>query len=101
MNKVSLLVATLLLAICAIPRAWAQDQTLPAKPQPTVPEMFTIEGQYVRVAYNNEGFATLGYRTAQNSIGNEWILLNTGITMMKDVKDYVLKRENLTLKTPS
>ena len=69
-------------------------------PEPTVPELFTALGSYVRVAYNNEGFATLGYRIVQNSIGQEWVLLETGITVNEGTKAYRLKREHLTLKTP-
>jgi hypothetical protein len=69
-------------------------------PQPTVPELFTIEGEFVRVAYNNEGFATLGYRTVQESVGQNCVLLDVGITLRKGVKDFTLKRANLSLKTP-
>ena len=95
-------VTVLFAAILAggIPSTWAQGQTLPAAPQPTVPEFFTIMGQYTRLAYNNEGFATLGYRTAQGSIGQNWILLDAGITLIKGTKDYTLKREHVTLKIP-
>ena len=69
-------------------------------PKPTVPEVFTLMGQYVRVAYNTQGFVTLGYRTAQNSVGEEWLLLEVGLTMRSPAKDYALKREGLSLKTP-
>ncbi len=80
--------------------AGAQDLT-DKIPVPTVPELFTALGSYVRVAYNNEGFATLGYRVAQNSVGEEWVLLETGLTVNKGTKPYRLKREHLTLKTPA
>jgi len=69
-------------------------------PQPTVPEIFTLMGQFVRVAYNNEGFVTLGYRSAQESVGQEWILLEVGLTMRSPAKDFRLKREHLRVKTP-
>lgn len=87
---------------CGIPVAFGEEKTVPAvqAPQPTVPEAFTILGQFVRVANNNEGFATLGYRTAQESIGQDWVLLDVGITVLEGTKDFSLKRENLTLKTP-
>lgn len=100
-NKIVLAMLTLLVCVlaCGIPVALAQ-QSMPAAPQPTVPELFTIEGQFVRVAYNNEGFATLGYRTAQGSVGGDWILLDVGITQLKGTADYTLKRDNLTLKIP-
>ncbi len=69
-------------------------------PKPTVPEVFTLMGQYVRIAYNNQGFATLGYRAAQESIGEEWMLLEVGLTMRSPAKNFTLKREHLSIKTP-
>jgi hypothetical protein len=77
--------------------AGAQQQV--TAPQPTVPEVFTLMGQFVRVAYNNEGFATLGYRAAQQAVGEEWMLLEVGLTV-RTGKDYRLKREHLSVKTP-
>jgi hypothetical protein len=87
---------TLLLAGGA--RASAQPQPVP--PQPTVPEIFTLMGQFVRVAYNNQGYVTLGYQVAQRSVGEEWVMLEVGLTMRSPSKAYTLKREHLTLKTP-
>ena len=69
-------------------------------PKPTVPEIFTLMGQYVRIAYNNQGFATLGYRMAQESVGEEWVLLEVGLTMRGSSKDVTLKRGDLSIKTP-
>ena len=93
--------ATALLLVAAMSggpmAAGAQDMT-DKIPEPTVPELFTALGSYVRVAYNNEGFATLGYRAVQNSVGQDWILLEVGITVNKGTKTYRLKREDLTLK---
>ena len=37
-------------------------------PKPGVPEIFTIQGQYVRVAYNSEGYSSLGYRVANAAV---------------------------------
>jgi hypothetical protein len=78
--------------------AGAQPQVKP--PQPTVPEIFTLMGQYVRVAYNSQGFVTLGYRAAQQSVGDEWMLLEVGLTMRSPAKAFTLKREHLSIKTP-
>ena len=77
--------------------AVAQQQVVP--PQPTVPEVFTLMGQYVRVAYNNRGFVTLGYRVAQQAVGEEWALLEVGLTV-RSGDSYTLKREHLSIKTP-
>jgi hypothetical protein len=76
------------------------DKPKPKAPEPTVPEVFTLMGQFVRVAYNNEGFVTLGYRTANSSVGTEWMLLDVGLTVREGGKPYVLKRDALTLQTP-
>jgi hypothetical protein len=81
----------------------ATAQTEPMKvtaPQPTVPEIFTLMGQYVRIAYNNEGFATLGYRMAQDEIGNEWMMLTVGVTLRKPTENYKLTRDDVWLSTP-
>ncbi len=86
------------LAIAAGPALAQTPQVTP--PKPTVPEIFTLMGQYVRVAYNNQGFVTLGYRAVQESIGEEWALLEVGLTMRSPAKDYTLKREHLSIKTP-
>ena len=81
------------------PDVSAQQQPM-APPKASVPEIFTIKGEFVRIAYNNEGFASLGYRIVQDSVGDEWVLLDTGITVRRGVKSYKLKREHLTLQTP-
>ena len=78
-------------------RAQAPQVTIP---QPTVPEVFTMMGTFVRVAYNNEGFVTLGYQVVQQAIGEEWALIDVGLTMRSPAKDFRLKREHIKLKTP-
>ena len=48
----------------------AEQEPLKMKiPEPGVPQIMTMEGRYVRVAYNNEGYAILGYRAASLSVG--------------------------------
>jgi hypothetical protein len=69
-------------------------------PEPGVPQIMTLEGRYIRVAYNNEGYAILGYRLANQSVGEKWMLLEVGFTVREGVPDYTLKREALTLETP-
>jgi hypothetical protein len=78
--------------------AGAQPQV--EAPKPTVPEVFTLMGKFVRVAYNNQGFVTMGYQVAQRSVGEEWVMLEVGVTMRSPAKDFTLKREHLSLKTP-
>jgi hypothetical protein len=69
-------------------------------PQPGVPEIMTLEATFVRVAYNNEGYVILGYQIANRTVGDEWVMLDVGITLMERVPDYRLAREAVTLDTP-
>jgi hypothetical protein len=87
----------LLASLVGVGPAAAQDS--PAQvtaPQPTVPEIFTLQGQFVRTAYNSEGFANIGYRIAQEQVGKEWIMLQFGVTLRKPTPNFTLKREHLT-----
>jgi hypothetical protein len=69
-------------------------------PEPGVPQIMTMEGRYVRAAYNNEGYAILGYQLANLSIGEPWMLIEFGVALREGVKDYDLTREKLSLETP-
>ncbi|MGH9147766.1 MAG: hypothetical protein ACRD1Q_13730, partial [Vicinamibacterales bacterium] len=51
-------------------------------------------------AYNNEGYVILGYRVANLSIGDEWMLLEFGSTVRDGVPNYTLTRDALSLETP-
>jgi len=91
-------------ALVAVPFA-AGDK--PAKeapkvkiPEPGVPQIMTMEGRFIRAAYNNEGYAILAYRVANLSVGEKWMLLELGVTVRDDVPDYKLTRDALTLDTP-
>jgi len=69
-------------------------------PEPGVPQVMTMEGRYVRAAYNNEGYVILGYRLVQFSVGEKWMLLEVGMTAREGGKDYTLKRDAISLETP-
>jgi hypothetical protein len=101
----SLMGAGLLLAGPLAGPAAAQKQEPPKLqvPQPGVPQIMTIEGRYVRIAYNNEGFVTLGDKLANLSVGEPWMLLEAGFTVRdgvpnhKDIKkqmDDAFKKKN-------
>jgi hypothetical protein len=70
------------------------------KPQPTVPEIYTIKGAFARIAYNNEGWVTLGYRAANASQGTDWMLLEVGVTVFKGVSNQTLERASFAVKMP-
>jgi len=93
-----------LLALCPATSpvsARVQEQKPQVKiPQSGVPQIMTIEGLFVRAAYNNEGYAIIGYKTANMSVGDEWMLLEMGATLREGVSNYRLKRDALSLDTP-
>ena len=82
--------------------AEAQTQAPPVVqiPQPGVPQIMTMEGKFVRAAYNNEGYVILGYQPANRSIGEEWLLIEVGLTVLDKVPDQKLTRDAFSLETP-
>ena len=89
-------------ALSLVPSAATAQDTIDGveKPKPVVPEIFTLQGEFVRMAYNNEGFVTLGYRTAQNSVGQDWMLLEVGLTLVGKTDDQPFTREGFSLQQP-
>jgi hypothetical protein len=69
-------------------------------PKPDVPEIFTLAGAYVRMAYNNEGYAVIGYRMVQEEVGNPWALISVGVTLRGNTKPYTMPRAAFSLQTP-
>jgi len=98
--------ATALCLLGATGHAGAQDKDknkdapVVQIPQPGVPQIMTLEGKFVRVAYNAEGYVIIGYQATNRSVGEEWMLLEVGMTVLDNVPDYPLKREALSLETP-
>ena len=78
----------------------AQEKPQVKIPESGVPQVMTIEGSFVRAAYNNEGYAILGYKTANMSVGDEWMLIEFGVTLRDGVSSQKLKRDAVTLDTP-
>ena len=80
--------------------ARAQEKPQVKIPDAGVPQVMTMEGKFVRAAYNNEGYVILGYQLANRSLGEEWMLLEVGLTVRDSVPDYTLTRGALSLETP-
>ena len=80
--------------------ATAQETQKVQIPEPGVPQIMTMEGRYVRAAYNNEGYAILGYKLANLSVGEQWMLLEVGFALREGVPDYDLTRQAISLETP-
>lgn len=74
----------------------AQEEQAPAAGQ----TKFAPTAEWVRVAYNDIGYAIVGYRTANNSVGQDWLMLEVGLTVPQGIKDQVLKREAFSVSTP-
>lgn len=107
-RRVSVLAICFLVAFVVMtPMVSAQEQKVikaggedVAVPQPNVPEVFTLNGQFSRIAYNNEGWVTLGYRAANNSQGQDWMLLEVGTTIRKPTKNQKVERGAFSLTLP-
>jgi hypothetical protein len=80
--------------------AQGQEKPTVQLPQPGVQEIITMEGKFVRASYNREGYVILGYQASNRSVGEEWMLLEVGMTVLEPTPDYRLTREALSLETP-
>jgi hypothetical protein len=67
--------------------ARAQEKPKVKIPESGVSQIMTMEGKFVRAAYNNEGYVILGYQLVNRSVGEEWMLLEVGMTVRDRVPD--------------
>jgi hypothetical protein len=100
LNEAVRLAGVAVMSLCALAAPATAQQPTVQIPQPGVPQVMTLEGNFVRAAYNNEGYAILGYKLANLSVGEEWMLLEVGLTLRDGVKDYDLTREMVSIETP-
>lgn len=101
-DKLQTFAAVAVLSGCSLAAGMARAQDAPKVeiPKPGVPQIMTMEGRYIRAAYNNEGYVILGYRLANLSQGEPWMLLEIGLTVREGVPDYTIKRDAISLETP-
>ena len=99
LNVLLVSLITVVLMGIGTPAVTAQEFKVEA-PQPTVPGIFTLQGQFTRIAYNSEGWVTLGYRVANDSQGQDWLMVDAGLSLRKPTKNQKLTRDNFTLKMP-
>jgi hypothetical protein len=97
-GKLARVVAILTIGVGALV-ADAQEPKI-EPPVPTVPGIYTIEGQFTRIAYNGEGWVTLGYRLANDSQGQDWLMLEAGVTLRRPTASQTLTRDSFTVKLP-
>lgn len=102
MNRSQSLALAVALLLPTAPSLLAQEKEKPvvAIPQAGVPQIMTIEGTFVRAAYNNEGYVILGYQLANRSIGEEWLLLEVGMTVLDRTPNYTMTPANFSLTVP-
>jgi hypothetical protein len=93
-------VIALVAAVGVMTAASLQSQKPVPLPQPGVPQIMTMEGDFIRAAYNNEGYVILGYRVAQESQKEEWMLLEVGMTLREGKPNYTLQRSAISVSTP-
>jgi hypothetical protein len=80
--------------------AQAPDKPTVQLPQSGVPQIVTMEGRFVRASYNSEAYVILGYQATNRSVGDEWMLLEVGMTVLDNTPDYRLTRAAISLETP-
>jgi len=90
------------MSLCPLHAKADQTQEKPVVqiPQAGVPQIMTLEGKFVRVAYNAEGYVIIGYQATNRSIGEEWMLLEVGMTVLGKTPEYRMTRDALSLDTP-
>ena len=82
------------------PVVQTQEKPVIQIPQPGVPQIMTMEGTFVRAAYNKEGYVIIGYQLANRSVGEDWMLLEVGMTLREGESAQTLKRDAVSLETP-
>lgn len=99
--QLSLTLAGLLAIGVPLAPLGAQNQApVVPMPQSGVPQIFTMEGKFVRAAYNNEGYVIMGYQPANRSVGEEWLLLEVGVTVLGKTPAYTMTRDKFSIETP-
>lgn len=88
------------LAMAAPAPTQAPDPPAFAIPEPGVPEVISVKGKFIRVAYNDEGFVVVGFMSPNRALGGEWMLLDFGATLLDKTPNYTLTRDAISLETP-
>ncbi len=101
-HRLSLPLAGVLGFLAAAAPAAAQPREVSAVtiPDPGVPEVVSVKGKFIRVAYNDEGYVVVGSMSPNRAIGGEWMLLDFGATLLDKTPNYTLTREAISLETP-
>lgn len=98
--RMGLGVVAALLVVGLAGQVAGEEQTSAAKAPEQAGEQVWVEGTYVRVAANNEGWVVVGYRIANESVGQEYMVLDVGLTVVKGTEAQNITRDDLKLVTP-
>jgi hypothetical protein len=93
-NSIILTVACVLMILPGMAGAQEAEAVDPGETK------FSPAAEWVRVAQNNIGYAIVGYRIANQSVGGEWMLLDVGLTVPRGAKNQVLKRDAFSVSLP-
>jgi len=63
-------------------------------------EQIAVEGTFIRVAANDEGYVVIAYRTANEEAGEEYALIRVGMTLIEDTGTQTITRDDIKLVTP-
>ncbi len=86
---------TAFLAISLAGFAVAEDETATQ-----AKEQLGVEGTFIRLAANNEGFVVIAYRTANEAVGEEYALIRVGMTLTDTKGTQTITRDDIKLVTP-
>ena len=90
--------SALLIALITITSAGvslAEEETRTA-----VRSRMEMKGTYIRVVYNTEAWVVLGFQPANFFVGEDWMLLDVGITLLQEEESQDLERGEIKLLTP-
>jgi hypothetical protein len=59
-----------------------------------------LPGEFVRRVENDKAVIILGYRVANNSVGDDWLLLEVAMTILRGTPTMTLTRDDFKVKTP-
>jgi hypothetical protein len=100
MKNIAVLRNVMVLALAVGIAAFGAVATAEEETAAQAGEKTGIEGTFVRVAENGEGWVVLGYETANYAVGKEWVLFDVGMTVQRGVKGQKITRDQIKLVTP-
>ncbi len=97
-TKQKLVPKALIAATCAI-TTLLPGNTAIAQENPEGKAHLSFPGEYVRRVQNDQAVVVLGYRTANASVGQEWLMVEISMTVLPD-HNMTLTRDDFWLTTP-